>query len=144
MGELGDRRYAQIKKELLEYYKETDDSLSYSKLFEFDIDNLTKDERELLILEADCYRDRMLESQRKWKEKNPDYHTDYYHKNQQKMNEYSNNYKNAHPEIYINKNVCTVCGGSFVIYRKRVHISSKKHINALKNIKIVEESRFVE
>lgn len=119
-----------------------------ANLYKFDLNNLTKQERDLLLLEAEVFNDNINEYRRNYYAKNRDYllqkKREYVEKNREQLNQYYKDYRINHPEIYKDKIECKICQKMFAPCRVNQHNSTKHHIMKLKTIKIKEEARRLE
>jgi len=120
----------------------------YEEVFTFDTDNLTVDERELLLLEAEVFHDKQCERNRIYYAKNKEYYrakAEAFRKaNPEKHAAYRKKYIEDHPEYYKIKVECELCKGMYLRPRLKNHIGTRKHINAIKDLKVKENAHRLE
>jgi excinuclease UvrABC ATPase subunit len=136
---------AQRKKYVEELEKEP--RLKLSDIYTFDTENLSKDEKDLLILESEVFFEEQKRQNHKYYIENKDYFIrkkkEFNEKYPEKVREYQRNYVKTRDDYYKDKNVCNVCGGDYVLARLKKHLGTLKHIKALKNLKVKEPAQFI-
>jgi len=117
-------------------------------IFTFDLDNLTKEERDLLLLDSEIFEEEVRRRNHNYYMKNQEYYKikrkEFYDKNPEKIKQYNRDYMKSRPDFYKEHIPCKVCDGFYVRCRLRQHLATKKHIEGLKKIKVKEDAKFIE
>lgn len=136
----------QRKKYVEELEKEP--RIKWSDVYSFDINNLSKEEHELLVLESEVYQEARKRHNHNYYITHKEYFLkkkiEYYGNNPEKYNEYQRRYRESRPDFFKDKITCDVCQGTYVMCRLKDHLGTAKHIRALKQLKVKEPAKFIQ